>query len=140
MEICPIYAKMQRDRRSQNTEFTLQREEYRQRRKAVKCAEYIRAHRSLLSQHTVKTSMPAPGNPYRNAIAERIDETVTQEYGLHCTFNSLVAASRALRKAGALYNYERMHTYSSPPNAARKSTKIAPTLNTLVTRHVQRGI
>ena len=53
--------------------------------------------------------MSAKGNPYENAVAERINGILKDEFSLNETFLSTAAARRAAREAITIYNHERPH-------------------------------
>jgi putative transposase len=48
-------------------------------------------------------------DPYENAVAERINQTLKYEFGLIKTIPSLVIANKMLRQAVDIYNLERRH-------------------------------
>lgn len=63
----------------------------------------------LLKQHGIQISMGEVGNPYENAIAERVNGILKLEYGLEETFESERALQRQLDEAVRLYNTRRPH-------------------------------
>jgi transposase InsO family protein len=63
----------------------------------------------LLKEHGVGISMGEAGNPYDNAIAERINGILKMEFFLDATFADPAAASKAAREAIATYNDVRPH-------------------------------
>lgn len=62
-----------------------------------------------LKKHGCRISMTGGGNPYENALAERVNGTLKNEYLLAYGFNSLDEARGALREAVQLYNERRPH-------------------------------
>lgn len=62
-----------------------------------------------LHQAGARVSMAEVGNPYENALAERINGILKQEYALDGIFASERQARRAVREAVWLYNEERPH-------------------------------
>jgi putative transposase len=61
--------------------------------------------------------MAAVGDPYENAIAERVNGTLKHELALAATFRTRDDAARAVREAVAIYNHERPHlslNYQTP--------------------------
>lgn len=71
----------------------------------------------LLKVHKVSISMGEAGNPYDNAIAERINGILKTEFLLDSTFADLEAATRAVREAIMIYNDLRPHmsiNYQTP--------------------------
>ena len=53
--------------------------------------------------------MSAKGNPYENAVAERINGILKEEFLLEDTFPSLKDARSAAKDAIRIYNQERPH-------------------------------
>ncbi len=68
-----------------------------------------RAYRERLARAGVRVSMSATGNPYENALAERVNGILKQELGLDTVFVDEGQARRALREAVRLYNDRRPH-------------------------------
>lgn len=64
---------------------------------------------NLLKEHGVDISMGEAGNPYDNAIAERVNGILKTEFLLDSTFPDLQAAARAVREAITIYNNLRPH-------------------------------
>jgi transposase InsO family protein len=67
--------------------------------------------------------MTTNGDPYQNAIAERINGILKQEFGLGRYFNSDAEMRRTLRQAIEIYNHERPHAscqYLTPEQAHEK--------------------
>lgn len=69
------------------------------------CYEYT----GILKQHFVGISMTQNGDPYENALAERINGILKTEFNLHITYRSLQHASDAVAKAIKNYNELRPH-------------------------------
>lgn len=67
------------------------------------------AYRQALARRGVIASMAAVGNPYENAIAERVNGIMKQEFGLDGLLPTLRAARKALKQAVGLYNTRRLH-------------------------------
>lgn len=63
----------------------------------------------LLQDKEIKISMSENGDPLENAIAERINGIIKEEYLDHYTTNSIDEAKSNLNKAIKLYNNERPH-------------------------------
>lgn len=75
--------------------------------------EYV----GTLKKHGCRISMTGGGNPYENALAERVNGTLKNEYLLAYGFNSFDEARGALREAVQLYNERRPHlslSYEKP--------------------------
>ena len=66
-------------------------------------------YRSFLESHGGLSSMSAPGCPYENAVAERINGILKSEFYLDRTFTSIDQAREAVLETVAIYNYERPH-------------------------------
>lgn len=63
----------------------------------------------LLTKHNVQISMTQTGSPYDNAIAERVNGILKDEFGLDDTFNDLQDAVVQTIEAIKLYNETRPH-------------------------------
>ena len=59
------------------------------------CDQYV----SLLLLNDIKISMTQSGNPYDNAIAERVNGILKTEFGLHMTFRNYSEATEPLAKS-----------------------------------------
>lgn len=70
------------------------------------CTEYIRA----LERRQVSISMTEKGDPYENAIAERVNGILKIELGLYEEFENIKAADKAVNRAIDIYNNSRIHT------------------------------
>ena len=69
------------------------------------CDDYIQ----VLQQHHIAISMTQSGSPYDNAIAERINGILKQEFSLDIVFKSYNSAVEPVAKAIHLYNNVRPH-------------------------------
>ena len=67
------------------------------------------AYRQELADHRILCSMGQTGNCYDNALAERVNGILKQEYALGDRFTSFPQAARAVEEAIWLYNHERPH-------------------------------
>jgi len=66
--------------------------------------------------------MSAPGNPYENAVAERVNGILKTEYCLDGRFRTVRQVRDAIEEAVRLYNTERPHAscdYLTPEQAHR---------------------
>ena len=68
-------------------------------------AEYV----GLLESNQIRISMTENGDPLENAIAERINGIIKNEYLAHQPVLSLAQAQEALQQAVFLYNFRRPH-------------------------------
>jgi putative transposase len=69
------------------------------------CKEYIK----LLKKHKMEISMAAKGDCYENAVAERVNGILKQEYDLGCRFISKEIAVKVTKEGINLYNTIRLH-------------------------------
>lgn len=69
------------------------------------CHQYTR----LLNHHSIAISMTRNGDPYENAIAERVNGILKEEFGLSSAFKSLKEAQVAVDHAVKFYNEKRPH-------------------------------
>lgn len=69
------------------------------------CADYVQ----MTAHYGIRLSMTEKGDPYENAIAERINGILKYEHGLKETFASEAAAKQAVDQAVWRYNELRIH-------------------------------
>jgi transposase InsO family protein len=63
----------------------------------------------LLAAHEIRISMSEKGNPYENAVAERVNGILKGEFMLSETFKSKALANQAVQEAIDTYNEYRPH-------------------------------
>lgn len=83
------------------------------------CSEYI----ALLESKQVTISMTENGDPYENALAERVNGIMKNEFALDRDFNNFEEAAAAVDTAVATYNNFRPHAscdYLTPATAHLK--------------------
>ena len=88
--------------------------------------EYI----ELSAAHGCAVSMTENGNPYENALAERMNRTLKEEFGLGEILPTKHHAKQLLEEAVALYNNYRPHLalhYQTPGQVHKKSLLITST-------------
>ena len=84
------------------------------------CADYVQ----VLEHCKIQISMTENGDPYENAIAERVNGILKGEFGLDKTFVSIEQAIQETNQAVAAYNYNRPHAscdYLTPANAHQQN-------------------
>ena len=69
------------------------------------CDDYIK----LLTKPDITISMTENGDPYENAIAERVNGILKQEFNLANCFPDMSQAEEAIKQAINIYNLERIH-------------------------------
>ncbi len=67
------------------------------------------AYQDMLKNWLMKASMGEVGNCYDNAVAERVNGILKNEYNLDALFVNLEQAQKAVREIVWLYNYDRPH-------------------------------
>lgn len=67
--------------------------------------EYVK----LLKKHHIEISMTTHGDPLENAIAERVNGIIKDEYLAHYQVSCLQEAKQSLEKVVNLYNHDRPH-------------------------------
>lgn len=80
------------------------------------CNQYI----ALLQTNSAGISMTEKGDPYENAIAERVNGILKEEFALDREFESFELAQKAVENAVATYNQMRPHAscnYLTPDQA-----------------------
>lgn len=63
----------------------------------------------ILEQNNVAISMTQDGNPYDNAIAERVNGILKEEFGLYDTFDDIQQVQKQTEQSISLYNKMRPH-------------------------------
>ena len=66
-------------------------------------------YQSQLKEFLMKASMGEVGNCYDNAVAERVNGILKNEYNLDALFLNLAQAQRAVNEIEWLYNFDRPH-------------------------------
>ena len=69
------------------------------------CAEYVQ----MIEHFNIQISMTENGDPYENAIAERVNGILKGEFGLDKTFSSIEQSITETAEAINAYNYKRPH-------------------------------
>jgi len=80
------------------------------------CNDYV----NYLNSSEIQISMTENGDPYENAIAERVNGILKSEYGLFNTFIDYQAALQSVNAAVYKYNHKRPHSscnYMNPIQA-----------------------
>lgn len=80
------------------------------------CTDYVQ----MLNHFDIQISMTENGDPYENAIAERVNGILKGEFGLDKTFTSVEHAITAIKEAINIYNNKRPHAscdYLTPAEA-----------------------
>ena len=67
------------------------------------------AYVNKLKSRNIKISMASKGNCYENALAERVNGILKQEYYLDKTFRLKSLAMKACKQAVTIYNQHRLH-------------------------------
>jgi len=82
----------------------------------------------LLQDNGISISMTENGDPLENAIAERVNGIIKEEYLNHYQTDSLPEAKKQLQKTISLYNNNRPHMSISnlTPNKLHNNQKINP--------------
>lgn len=65
---------------------------------------------AMLMQNQVAINMTENGNPYENAIAERVNGIIKSEFNLHCSNQSFAETSKKVDQAIKNYNELRPHS------------------------------
>lgn len=63
----------------------------------------------LLRKHQISISMSEKGNPYENAVAERLNGILKEEFLLNSIFKTQLSADKAVKEAVKNYNHLRPH-------------------------------
>jgi transposase InsO family protein len=87
------------------------------------CTDYV----TFLQGSKIEISMTENGDPYENAIAERVNGILKDEYDLHTTFADYLEANEAVKSAVNKYNNQRPHAscnYMVPSEAHQSSGEL----------------
>jgi putative transposase len=86
------------------------------------------AHETFLYTSEIRISMTENGDPLENAIAERINGIVKEEYLNHYQTHTLTEAKKQLLKVINLYNNDRPHMSigNITPNKLHNNQKLNP--------------
>ncbi len=68
-----------------------------------------RVYTDYLKKHKIRISVTQDGNPYHNAVAERINGILKEESGFYGVFDSLEQAKELIEKSARIYNDKRPH-------------------------------
>lgn len=68
-----------------------------------------KAYQKLLAQNNMQASMTGPNHCYDNAVAERVNGILKQEFGLGKLLPNHAVARQAVADAIRIYNCERLH-------------------------------
>jgi len=74
----------------------------------------------LLKRNKMQISMSAPGNPYENAVAERVNGILKNEFYLDDHFRNVKQVRQTVKETVAVYNTARPHAscdYLTPEQA-----------------------
>lgn len=85
------------------------------------CTDYVKE----LVEHNALISMTEENHCYENAIAERVNGILKQEFSLGDTLPSLKVARELVRESIEIYNFDRLHTnldYQTPGSVHGKKT------------------
>jgi putative transposase len=82
----------------------------------------------LLTDNNVDISMTQDGSPYDNAIAERVNGILKDEFGLDDIFENIEQARNETKQSIGLYNRLRPHLSNNmlTPNKMHKQNKLKP--------------
>jgi putative transposase len=82
----------------------------------------------LLKDNNMDISMTQDGSPYDNAIAERVNGILKDEFGLDDLFENMEQARKEVKQSIDLYNQKRPHLSNSmlTPNKMHKQNKLKP--------------
>jgi putative transposase len=84
------------------------------------CYEYT----EMLRSNNIQISMSSKGNPYENAVAERVNGILKSEYYLDRTFTDIIQVKKIASETIAIYNTLRPHSscdYLTPVEAHQQN-------------------
>ena len=83
------------------------------------CHDYV----NNLKSHGIEISMTENGDPYENAVAERVNGILKHEYNLVSTFEDYLSAEAAVKIAIEKYNNKRPHRSCNMLTPAQAHTR-----------------
>ena len=88
------------------------------------------AYTGLLKKNDIDISMTIDGDPYENAVAERVNGILKDEFSLGETITTSDEAKKMVRQAIEIYNNERPHlsNYYVTPLKMHQQSQIMPKL------------
>lgn len=86
----------------------------------------------MVSQHQIKVNMTENGDPYENALVERMNRTLKEEFSLGKVLPSKLHAELLVREAIELYNNRRPHSYLTMKTPSKVHQKKCPITLTLL--------
>jgi len=87
------------------------------------CEKYV----NLLKRNKIQISMSAPGNPYENAVAERVNGICKNEFYLDSYFRDIKQVRQTLKETVTVYNTARPHAscdYLTPEQAHQRHGRL----------------
>ena len=83
---------------------------------------------NLLNSNSISISMTQDGNPYDNAIAERVNGILKDEFGLDDIFENIEQARSEVKQSIDLYNRQRPHLSNNmlTPTQMHNQNKLKP--------------
>ena len=83
-------------------------------------------YQNLLKENNIKTSMTEQYDPYENAVAERINGILKQEFGVARPLKNINEKSKLIEQSVQIYNQERPHLSNNmlTPNQMHKQSKV----------------
>jgi transposase InsO family protein len=81
-----------------------------------------------LARLGIKISMSGQANPYENAVAERVNGILKQEFMLNKTFPDIKTARKAVKEAIKIYNEQRPHMslgYKTPEQVYNAKSELS---------------
>jgi transposase InsO family protein len=82
----------------------------------------------VLNQHNIAISMTESGSPYDNAIAERVNGILKQEFGLDQRFETIEEIRKQLKESTKIYNSQRPHLSNQllTPDQMHQQNSLSP--------------
>jgi len=87
------------------------------------CSEYV----EILTREKISISMTQSGSPYENALAERVNGTIKNDFFPKRVYQNHIAAKKAIDKVVQIYNQLRPHAsvdYLTPDQAHEKEGEL----------------
>lgn len=85
-----------------------------------------RTYTTFLKKHKIRISVTQDGSPYDNAVAERINGILKEEFAFGVVFENLEQAKDLIEKVASIYNEKRPHisNHYLTPNEMHQQSKL----------------
>lgn len=87
------------------------------------------------SRNNIKLSMTENGDPYENALAERMNRTIKEEFGMDRRLKNKIQVQQLVEESVFLYNHKRPHlalSMKSPEEVYKQKSRLPQATGTII--------